>query len=683
MRPPRPRTDTLRHPRYVIYDRTAGLPTGREPHGNGDLIVVGGVTSTYGGWESQPQGEGGQEFGFVRRWKGCVMQTAEHILQAMRKLGEKGLPLTRVYRCLYSEDIYLQAYGKIYRNRGATTSGTKPDTADGMSLERIHKLIAALREERFRFRPVRRVHIPKGNGKTRPLGIPNFTDRLVQEALRMLLDAYYEPRFRDSSHGFRPNRGCHSALTRIQRRFRGTVWFIEGDIRGCFDHIDHDILIAILARDIHDGRLLNLIRQCLKAGVLDNWRYEKTYSGTPQGGILSPLLANIYLHELDGFVEDHLIPASTRGKKRAYNPEYLRLSNQIQRARQIGDSDQIAVLEQRRRQLPSQQTDDPNYRRLVYVRYADDFLLGFIGPKAEAQAIKQQLGVFLRTSLKLEMSEEKTFITHARTHQAQFLGYAVSIYHENGCQRYRQGTRTRVRNVNGHVRLGIPYGRVQRHAQRYQRRGKPCAEVGLLAFSDAHILDTFQKRFRGIAEYYQYAVDRHQLKYLKWVMETALTKTLANKYRITVSKVYAKYKNTRIVNGCHYKTLQVDIPSKKGTTTIYWGAIPLRVVKPGQQSIRDEIAHDMRYERPDVVDRLQANRCELCGVVGKCEVHHVRKLSDLKKRWTGRAEKPKWVKLMIAIQRKTLIVCHQCHMTIHHGRPTPIAQERILESRVH
>ena len=164
------------------------------------------------------------------------MQKAEQILQAMRKLGEKRIPLTRVYRCLYSEDLFLAAYDKIARNKGALTPGTENDTVDGMNLQRIRNIIEQLRHERFRFRPVRRTRIPKKRGGTRPLGIPNFSEKLVQEALRLILEAYYEPRFKDSSHGFRRGRGCHTALANIKRKFTATTWFIEGDIRGCFDH---------------------------------------------------------------------------------------------------------------------------------------------------------------------------------------------------------------------------------------------------------------------------------------------------------------------------------------------------------------------------------------------------------------------------------------------------------------
>jgi group II intron reverse transcriptase/maturase len=300
------------------------------------------------------------------------MQNAEQILQAMRKMGEKRIPLRRAYRCLFSEDLFLAAYDKIARNRGALTKGTESDTADGMSIGRIQRLIELLRHERFRFHPARRIHIPKKSGGSRPLGIPNFSDKLVQEVVRQLLEAYYEPRFRENSHGFRPERGCHTALTSLQRNFKGATWFIEGDIRGCFDNIDHAVLLEILARDIQDGRLLNLIRMALEAGYLEDWQYHRSYSGTPQGGILSPLLANIYLNELDEFIEDVLIPQYTRGQERGTNVEYNHLGYLIGRARKVGDVDRVKQLEKERRRLPSQDVNDPNYRRLHYIRYADD-----------------------------------------------------------------------------------------------------------------------------------------------------------------------------------------------------------------------------------------------------------------------------------------------------------------------
>jgi len=579
--------------------------------------------------------------------------------------------LTRVYRCLFSEDLFLAAYDKIARNRGALTPGTEDDTADGMNLERIRKIIEQLRTERFRFHPARRIHRPKKSGGTRPLGLPNFSDKLVQEVLRLILEAYYEPRFRDSSHGFRAGRGCHTALAKL-KKFKGTTWFIEGDIRGCFDNIDHAILMAILARDIQDGRLLNLIRTLLEAGYMEDWHYNRTYSGTPQGSIISPLLANIYLNELDAFIEDVLVSQYKRGEKRTPNLEYCRYAKPIKKARKTGDQERVRELEQLRRKLPSQDVNDPNFRRLYYVRYADDFILGLIGTKSEAEEIKTAIGAYLKDKLHLEMSESKTLITHARTEHAHFLGYDISLYHADDKLSPRTGTLTKARNANACIRLGIPYGKVDELSARYLRDGKPIHEAGLLAYSDAEIINVYQQRFRGLAEYYKYATDRSALGKLKYVMEVALTKTLAHKFKMSVAQVYQKYNGTRAVDGYTYKVLIVEVPTENGTRYIYWGGVPLKVVKPGSEPIDDNIGR--RYvplsSRTDLIQRLQANECEVCGSTDRCEVHHIRKLADLKNRWRGRKEKPAWVFSMIALRRKTLIVCVSCHDAIH-ARPLP------------
>lgn len=601
------------------------------------------------------------------------MQNAEPILQALRKLGEQGTPITRLYRSLYSQHLWLKAYDKIRRNDGAMTRGADDNTADGMSIPRIDRLIEALRYERFNFRPVRRGYREKKNGDQRPLGMPNFDDKLVQETLRMLLEAYYEPRFKDSSHGFRPNRGCHTALTRIQHQFRGSTWFIEGDIKGFFDNINHDILMDILRQRIHDGRVLNLIQKGLEAGVIEDWKFLPSFAGTPQGGVLSPLLANIYLNELDTFVEEVLIPQYTRGKKRRGNPEYKRLSYQIEQARKAGDIERARPLEQARRELPAGDPQDEGYRRLTYCRYADDFILGFIGTKAEAESIKRSIKTFLQERLKLQLSDEKTLITHARTEYAKFLGYAISIYDEDSkLQRNQTDRRIIKRTVNGHVCLSIPYGLVDEYIAEYTQNGKVVSERRLTTFSDGHIITTFQSRFRGIAEYYKYAVDRCRLSKLKHAMETALTKTLAHKFKISVSQVYKRYRSTRTVNGESYKILLVEVVTEKGIRQFHWGGIPLRVVAPGSEPIEDtKYRIQWTNRRADLITRLTANTCELCGSEQDIEVHHIRKLSDLKTKWAGRKTKPRWIQEMIAIQRKTLVVCHKCHRDIHAGRPTP------------
>src|SRR3954469_6695004 len=237
----------------------------------------------------------------------------------------------------------------VYKNTGAMTRGTTEETVDGMSLGKIQSIIESLRGERYRWSPVRRTFIPKPNGKMRPLGIPTWSDKLLQEVMRSLLEAYYEPQFSDRSHGFRTGRGCDTALRDIHVAWKGTVWYIEGDIKGCFDNIDHSVLLSILREKIRDNRFLILVENLLKAGYLERWDRRPTLSGTPQGGILSPLLANIYLDRLDRFVEQTLIPGFTKGKFRHSNPEYAKLINKIRRREENGAPEE--VLEPLRREL--------------------------------------------------------------------------------------------------------------------------------------------------------------------------------------------------------------------------------------------------------------------------------------------------------------------------------------------
>src|SRR5215472_15202773 len=324
------------------------------------------------------------------------MQTAEVVLGVLRERGRKGLPLTQLYRQMFNRELYLLAYGNIYSNQGAMTPGASAETADGMSEEKIGQVIAAMRGERYRFSPARRVYIPKKNGKLRPLGLPSWSDKLVGEVVRLLLEAYYEPVFSDRSHGFRKRRGCHTALREIHDTWTGTTWFIEGDISDCFGSLDHEILLGILAEKIHDQRFLRLIRNMLKAGYLEDWEYRETLSGSPQGGVVSPILSNIYLDKLDKFVEQELIPQYTRGASRNLNPVYRETANRLRNARRRGDRAGVRELSKRLRKLPSRDPMDPGYRRLKYIRYADDHLLGFTGPKAEAEQLKASLATFLR-----------------------------------------------------------------------------------------------------------------------------------------------------------------------------------------------------------------------------------------------------------------------------------------------
>jgi len=595
------------------------------------------------------------------------MRKADHVLNIIRDRGKRGLPVEDVYRQLYNPDLYLRAYGRIGKNAGATTRGTTNETVDGMSLNRIERIIGELRSERFRWTPARRTYIPKKNGKLRPLGIPSWSDKLMQEVMRSALEAYYEPQFSGRSHGFRPNHGCHTALRAIQK-WKGVNWFIEGDIKGCFDRIDHKGLLSILRDKIHDNRFNKLTANLLKAGYLEDWRYHPTLSGTPQGGIVSPLLANIYLDKLDKFVENELIPRFTSGKKRKPNLKYrsLKLKYRRRRHRDVAAAKEIRKAMQ---QIPSYDVNDPNYRRLHYVRYADDFLLGFTGPKVEAEGIKEKLREFLSKELKLELSEDKTLISHARTEPARFLGYEIGRSLENS-KHDRRGHRS----INGRTSLRVPRDTLRKRCDLYKKLGKPIDRAGLVNDDDFSIVDTYQKEYRGYAQYYALAQNAHTLHQLQWVTLTSLLKTLAMKHKTSVNEIAKKYQSTAKTSNGPRRCFEVRVErAGKKPLIARFGGISLK--RQRWATITDLRTTPFKPVRTDLIQRLLADSCEKCGSTQKCEVHHIRKLADLKIK--GRREKPLWIQIMAARRRKTMVVCRACHMTIHAGRPTQIASNRI------
>lgn len=605
------------------------------------------------------------------------MRKAEDVLSIHRVRGSKGLPLERVYRHLFNPDFYLHAYGKIYRNAGAMTKGSTDETVDGMTLQKIHDMVGLLRQERYQWTPVRRTEIPKANGKKRPLGIPTWSDKLLQEVLRMLLEAYYEPCFSKHSHGFRPRRGCHTAFLEIQRTWKGTIWFIEGDIKGCFDNIDRDVLVGIIRRDIHDERFVRLIEGLLCAGYIKDWRYFDTLSGTPQGGIISPLLANVYLNEFDRYVEDTLVPAYTKGDRRRPNPEYTRLKNRSTSARKREDFAEAARLRREFQQLSAADCFDPDYRRLRYVRYADDFLLGFAGPKAEAEEIRDQLSEFLERKLKLTLSLEKTLITHAASDKAKFLGYEVTVSRRNDA--LVNGKRA----ANGNITLLMPRAVVSKLRKRFSRRGKVIQRVDLLQDSDYTIVQRFQSILRGLYNYYCLATNVSyptRMNRVKRILEQACLKTLANKHRCRVTRILKKYQTTQ--DG--YKVLRVELKraGKKPLVAVF-GGFPM-VRKPEGMGVVDYCSRVAWFSsvsaRSEVVARLLAGECELCGKDCPVEGHHIRKLADINR--PGRRPKTRAEMTMVARRRKTLFVCEECHKGIHAGNYDGPSFRNSLESRV-
>lgn len=584
---------------------------------------------------------------------------------------DSGYRYERLYRILFNEEMFFIAYQRKYANQGNMTPGADGRTVDRMSIDRIQKLVASLRDESYQPYPSRRVYIPKKNGKKRPLGIPSFEDKLVQEVVYMILEAIYEGQFEDTSHGFRPNRSCHTALRDIKVTFKGTRWFIEGDIKGFFDNINHTVMIDILRERISDERFLRLIRKFLNAGYIENWTYNNTYSGTPQGGIISPILANIYLDKFDKYVKEYA-ESFNKGKARRLTTEYQRNRNQRNALRWKLEAEtdenrkaelKLKIAEKRKEMLdiPATRDIDDTFKRLKYIRYADDFLIGVIGSKEECEKIKADITTFMSKKLKLEMSEEKTLITSAQE-PAKFLGYEINARRSMDHTRTRCGLQRRP--WSGTIVLKLSYETVLKRLQSYnavlitqvkrKQTLKPSSRKYMVNRQDADIMAQYNLELRGFYNYYSIA---DNISYRGWkfnyFMKYSMLKTLGRKHKRTVGQILEKYKDgTDVV---------IPYRDNKGNEKLrVWynsGFRCKRFTDIYEDNHYDKPPNTMYLPAPTLVERLKERKCELCGVMGDLVMHHVRNINQLK-------ADTRWNAVMIKRHRKTLAVCHDCDALI-------------------
>ena len=597
------------------------------------------------------------------------MEKSERVLKALSDHSQSSdYKYERLYRYLFSEEMFAVAYQRIYAKQGNMTPGTDGKTIDEMSLERIERLIVSLKDESYQPHPARRVYIPKKNGKKRPLGIPSFEDKLVQEVVRLLLEAIYEGHFEGTSHGFRPHRSCHTALGMIQKSFAGAKWFIEGDIKGFFDNIDHNVLISILRERISDERFLRLIRKFLNAGYVEDWKYNKTYSGTPQGGIISPMLANIYLDKFDKYIKEYAAKFR-KGDRRSINPEYWRLNNKknwLKKKLQKTSDEQIrksylyeiAQLSKQMLSTPHKDAMDADFRRMQYVRYADDFLISVIGSKSECETIKADITQFMREQLKLELSDEKTLITHAQD-KAKFLGYEIFIRKSDAVKRNKDGVLKR--DFNGAVVLTLNSAVIQKKLTEYNALevrnidgkdiwwSKPRRYMTPMKPED--ILAQYNAETRGLYNYYSLAANvSKECASFAFIMKMSLFKTLGWKLNTSARKVRQKYQKDK-----DFVIPYNDAKGKQKYRVFYNEGFKKRNAQFDVDY--DKLPQTMYVPYPSLVERLKDGRCELCGKEGKVVMHHVRTLTKLK----GNNE---WEKLMLKRHRKTLVVCEDCNSMI-------------------
>lgn len=582
----------------------------------------------------------------------------------------------RLYRNLYNPDFYLLAYKNIYANGGSMTPGVNGITIDGMSSQRIAKLIESLKDRSYQPNPARRTYIAKKNNpaKKRPIGIPSGDDKLVQEVIRMLLESIYEPNFSDASHGFRPQRSCHTALTKIQKTFTGAKWFVEGDIKACFDSFDHHVLIDILHKRIDDEAFISLMWKFLKAGYMEQWQYHMTYSGTPQGSGMSPILANIYLNELDRYMGEY--KARFYKPTRTANPAHRNMASKIFYYKAKNDKvwDDLSVEEKKecartlrqmrseQRKLPTHPVQETSYKAIQYVRYADDFIVGVIGSHEDAKKLKQDLTAFLKEKLGLTLSTEKTKITNT-AENARFLGYDISVSRSQDIKRLKNGKRQRV--YSGVVQLRMPlekwtaklleYGAIRiKKDESGKERWKTMPRGKLINRTDIEILSRYNSEIRGLYNYYAIAGNVSTLNHFSSRMKYSMLKTFGSKYRCKVRKIKERY----VKNG----EFTVAYKTKSGMKeSVYYHDGFRKKTEPALGQV-DMLDIYKKYDKPNsLAIRLHTNKCELCGM--DCdghEMHQVRRLKDL----NGEQE---WERIMLQRRRKTLAVCPSCHIEIHNS----------------
>lgn len=604
----------------------------------------------------------------------CVrhLRNPSDVLNSLsNKATAKDYRYERLYRNLFNPNFYLLAYQNISGNHGSMTPGIDNLTMDGVGMERINSIIEKMRDRSYQPNPVRRHYIPKKNGKKRPLGIPSADDKLAQEVVRMILESIYESIFSNQSHGFRPKRSCHSALLQIQKTYTGVKWFVEGDIKGCFDNIDQHILTGILRRKIQDEQFIALIWKFLRAGYMEDWKWNGTYSGAAQGSVISPILANIYMNELDKFMAEYKEQFDA-GEKRADNAEYSRRKARWFGYKQTTEKNWERYTEEERRvrtdeiqrrfnawsSMPSMEPMDESYKRLQYCRYADDFLIGVIGSKQDAEKIRDAVRAFLSEQLHLDLSMEKTLITSS-VDKANFLGYEVTVSRRTShFMRRKQG---RFRMGEGVIKLYVPKEKWMKRLldsenmiiirdENGKERWSPVARSSFVNRAPVEIIGGFNSEIRGLYNYYALANNVSVLNKYYYIMQYSMYRTFACKYRCTMTQVIKRHKKDGVFS-IEYTTPKGEI---KRIEFYHDG---FRQRPPKLYSEVDKLPKPVtiyNHHPNELIVRMLRGRCELCGAnENVTKVHQVAALNNLD-------SAKEWDAKMLRMRRKTLVVCNTC-----------------------
>jgi len=629
---------------------TTGSPKERNFYGDRNTIVPAGTVSfLYCTGNSVSRGRVlvsfKSKFRSYSTERAMVESNATSRLDGLRTRSIKfpNLPIDKnLHSLIYDVNLLTLAYHNIKSNPGNMTPGITPETFDGISFERIKELSERLKNESFQFTPGRRVNIPKPSGGTRPLTVAPPMDKIVQEAMRIILEAIYEPLFQESSHGFRPNRSCHTALKSISQSFMATTWIIEGDISKCFDSFNHNLLMSLIEEKILDRRFTRLIWKSLRAGYMQFSQYQHNIIGTPQGSVISPILANIYLNELDKYIAT-LKTEFNRGEKAQRTHISRSLEYRIAKAKAEGHMNQLKELTILRSTLPATNFRDPNYRRLSYVRYADDWVIGIRGTYQEAQTILDKVSK-LCSDINLDVSENKTKITNINSSKALFLGTLISRSHHT---KYFINYRNISQRGSLKLRLEVPINRVLDKLTNvgFIKSGKSHPRFIWLHHNHDQIIYLYNAVFRGFINYYSFAHNYDRLVSILYLyLKQSCVKLLATKFNLgTMKKVYEKFGNLLESP----KKIKFFKPSYKITFKFNVKANPIITSLYGSKSIAS----------------LEELKSSVCGSDYRVEMHHVRVMKDLNpKKMESYIDK-----LMVKANRKQIPLCRSCHMAKHKG----------------
>lgn len=553
-------------------------------------------------------------------------------------------PSKNVYKILCDPQVLKAGYLKLKSNPSFMTPGADEKNLNDLRINEQYFMDLAnkLKKETYQPKPTKRVILPKTGGKMRPLSIPVIEDRIVQNALLFILEAVFEKTFSDKSHGYRPNRGAHTTCKNV-RKWKGVSWFIKGDIVNCFDTINHNKLMEIINLEIKDQQITDLLWKYLRAGVVIDNQYQKTTIGVPQGAIISPILSNIYLHSFDLYI-DKLKKELDTEKTSVPNLEYIRAKTRL-RSKKIVD---------KKRGYKELRTIKSTIRtglKLYYVRYADDWLLGIWGSKKDAIKILEKIVIFFKEKLDLELSIEKTKITHAGKEKVQFLGY--EIYSPTPKESFFEKSKVKKRASHVSIYIDAPYNKLKNQLIDenilVEKNGKWLinAVTHWINYDHAEILYRYNWMINGYLNYYSHVNNLNIFhKLIGFVLRQSCAITLGRKLKLrSRKKVFKKFgKNLEEPSTKLKLAIPVNFEKNIKNYKITTVRDPLKILK---WSIRTQ--------------NLMQGPCVGCGAINNIEIHHVKKLSK-----TIKAKNPVH-KIMSILGRKQVPVCKKCHKDIHSG----------------